>query len=64
MCSLYFLEYDCGCIIQEADAVPSANCPRLGKTCPQLKTRTSRREGYNCPAHEHLKSNDKKTKAK
>ncbi|OJJ45605.1 hypothetical protein ASPZODRAFT_489831 [Penicilliopsis zonata CBS 506.65] len=48
MCSVYFIKYDCGCVVQEGDVV---YCARRGTTCCSVRRQVRRREGYNCPSH-------------
>ncbi|KAL1963613.1 hypothetical protein VTN77DRAFT_7934 [Rasamsonia byssochlamydoides] len=48
MCSLYYIQYDCGCIIQEGDVV---YCAARGSPDHGIRQKIRRREGYNCPEH-------------
>ncbi|OOF95425.1 hypothetical protein ASPCADRAFT_207904 [Aspergillus carbonarius ITEM 5010] len=49
MCSQYFYQYDCGCIVPEGDVV---FCAKRGtSSCTGVRQQIRRREGYNCPNH-------------
>ena len=47
MCTVYFREYDCGCLIEDGPVY----CPLQGTPSHVTKTKSVRQPGYNCPDH-------------
>ncbi|EEA26331.1 hypothetical protein PMAA_074030 [Talaromyces marneffei ATCC 18224] len=48
MCSVWYVEFDCGCQIKEIDLV---TCSKANQPGHYIEKKVSRRQGFNCPAH-------------
>ncbi|KAF3395287.1 hypothetical protein DPV78_008932 [Talaromyces pinophilus] len=48
MCSVWYIEFDCGCQIKEIDLV---TCSKANQPGHYIEKKVSRRQGFNCPQH-------------